>query len=218
MHHWGCTGRAQSKSTAWSWLLPLPVLSLSLCDSTDSPASFSAPCARRGAAVFLCSPSRLQRFFSLPPENCGAQSFCEGFWSCPEIFPGLIQAITRSWGLVQPLWSHSIISMPHQLPLPALLPLSGSSSLQTLLGEPGCRELGLTGGFGFILTLHLCSCPGFAHPGLLSVLPTFLLNASGCTSWCPSPLAGCSVTRNHHSCDSGTSVGRGGQGQSHSCP
>lgn len=33
-------------------------------------------------------------------------------------------------------------------------------------------------------------CPSLAHPGLLSVLPTFLLNDSGCVSWCPSPLRG----------------------------
>lgn len=140
MHHWGCSARARSKSTAWSRLLPLPVLSLSLCDSTDSPASFSDPSARRGAAVFLCSSGRLQRFSSLPPEGCEPQRFCEGFWSCPEIFPGLIQAITGCWGLVQPLWSHSIVSMPHHLLLPALLPLPGSSCLQTLLGNLGAES------------------------------------------------------------------------------
>lgn len=62
MHHWGCSAGAQSKFTSWSQLLPLLLLSLSLCDSTDSPALFSA-CARRGAAVFLCSSGRLWHFF-----------------------------------------------------------------------------------------------------------------------------------------------------------
>lgn len=117
--------------------------------------------------------------------------------------------------MVQSFWSHSTVFMSHHLPLSALLP--GCFCLQTLLG---CRELDLAGGFGFVLTLYLCLCPSLAHPGLLSMLTTFLLHESDCASWCPSPLTGYSEIRNSPlvgACDSGTSVGQGEQGQSHSC-
>lgn len=145
MHHWSCSARAHGKFTSWRRLLPPLVLPP---PSGESPAS-----------------DRLRHLSSLLPTACERCHVQEGF-------PGLIQAVTGSWGLVRFTPSLSIGFVPRQ----RLFPLTQEAAAFVRCWESrGVKTWVWLEGFAVVSTVYLCLCPSLASPGLLSLLPTFLL-------------------------------------------